>query len=161
MKNTKFKAFIEKAKEKVGNLVPELGEALIKLGTGNYIGAIIDVGQGLTKTFSKSTDKESTLEISELLDEFEENRDLYLLEMDEITKRWESDNTQSSWLPKNIRPLTLAFLVVSTMIMCILESSSFGFVVKDSWVDLWQLILLSVIAAYFGSRGLEKIKGKS
>lgn len=76
----------------------------------------------------------------------------------EVTKRWEADMQSDSWLSKNIRPLVLAFLVLSTVIMIFIESGTIIFQVEDKWVDLLQIVLITVIGAYFGSRGLEKIK---
>ena len=64
-----------------------------------------------------------------------------------------------SYLAKNIRPLVLAFLVVSTIVMVFIDSGKLDFEVKDTWVDLLQIVLITVIGAYFGSRGLEKVKG--
>jgi len=78
----------------------------------------------------------------------------------EVTKRWESDNNQSSWLPKNIRPLVLAWLVVSTTLLIFIDAGVIAFIVADKWVDLLQIVLITCIGAYFGSRGLEKIKTK-
>jgi hypothetical protein len=76
----------------------------------------------------------------------------------EVTKRWQSDMQSDSWLSKNIRPLVLAFLVLSTVIMIFIESGTIIFQVEDKWVDLLQIVLITVIGAYFGSRGLEKIQ---
>lgn len=78
----------------------------------------------------------------------------------EVTKRWESDNLQSSWLPRNIRPLVLAWLVVSTTLLIFIDAGVIDFVVDDKWVDLLQIVLITCIGAYFGSRGLEKINKK-
>jgi hypothetical protein len=78
----------------------------------------------------------------------------------EVTKRWESDNNQSSWLPRNIRPLVLAWLVVSTTLLIFIDAGVIDFIVADKWVDLLQIVLITCIGAYFGSRGLEKIKNK-
>ena len=78
----------------------------------------------------------------------------------EVTKRWESDNLQSSWLPRNIRPLVLAWLVVSTTLLIFIDAGVIDFIVEDKWVDLLQIVLITCIGADFGSRGLEKIKNK-
>ena len=75
----------------------------------------------------------------------------------EVTKRWVAD-MRGNWLTKSIRPLVLAFLVVSTVIMVFIDSGTIDFEVKDTWVDLLQIVLITVIGAYFGSRGLEKVK---
>tara|TARA_R110000772_G_scaffold49574_2_gene114137 strand:+ start:1255 stop:1644 length:390 start_codon:yes stop_codon:yes gene_type:complete len=76
----------------------------------------------------------------------------------EVTKRWEADMQSDSWLSKNIRPMVLAFLVFSTVLMIFIDSGTIVFLVEDKWVDLLQIVLITVIGAYFGSRGLEKIK---
>lgn len=76
----------------------------------------------------------------------------------EVTKRWEADMQSDSWLSKNIRPMVLAFLVLSTILMIFIESGTITFKVQDKWIDLLQIVLITVIGAYFGSRGLEKIK---
>tara|TARA_R100001440_G_scaffold45747_1_gene65412 strand:+ start:174 stop:560 length:387 start_codon:yes stop_codon:yes gene_type:complete len=76
----------------------------------------------------------------------------------EVTKRWQSDMNSDSWLSKNIRPMVLAFLVISTVLIVFIDSGAIAFEVKESWVDLLQIVLITVIGAYFGSRGLEKVK---
>jgi hypothetical protein len=63
-----------------------------------------------------------------------------------------------SWLSKSIRPLVLGWLVVSTTLLIFIDAGVIEFVVEDKWVDLLQIVLITVIGAYFGSRGLEKIK---
>ena len=78
---------------------------------------------------------------------------------EQITRRWESDN-KAGWLPANIRPLTLAFLVVSTVLLIFIEGGVIEFDVKDNWIDLLQLVLITVIGAYFGGRSFEKVKNK-
>jgi hypothetical protein len=76
----------------------------------------------------------------------------------EVTKRWEADMNSDSWLAKNIRPLSLGFLLVVLTVFTLID---FGFVnlhIKDSWINLWQVLAITAFGAYFGSRGLEKIK---
>jgi hypothetical protein len=57
---------------------------------------------------------------------------------EQITRRWEADS-KAGWLPANIRPLTLAFLVVSTVLLIFIEGGVIDFQVKDTWIDLLQL----------------------
>lgn len=75
-----------------------------------------------------------------------------------VTERWKADMNSDSWLSKNIRPLTLAFLLISTVILIFIDAGFIDFEVKNSWVDLLQLVMISVVGAYFGGRSLEKIK---
>ncbi len=76
----------------------------------------------------------------------------------EVSARWNADMASDSWMSKNIRPLTLMFLIVSTVLLIFVDAGAIEFVVKDSWVDLLQLVLITVVGAYFGGRSVEKIK---
>jgi len=78
-------------------------------------------------------------------------------EMEGVTSRWESDMTSDSWLSKNTRPMTLIFLTFMTTLFVILDSSKVDFTVKNEFIDLLKYLLVTVYAAYFGSRGFEKM----
>ena len=75
-----------------------------------------------------------------------------------VTERWKTDMNSDSWLSKNVRPLVLIFLVVSTVLMVFIDAGVIAFEVKASWIDLLQLVLITVIGAYFGGRSAEKFK---
>jgi len=75
-----------------------------------------------------------------------------------VTERWKTDMNSDSWLSKNVRPLVLIFLVVSTVLIVFIDAGFINFEVKDNWVDLLQMVLITVIGAYFGGRSYEKIK---
>ena len=77
-----------------------------------------------------------------------------------ITDRWSADMNSDSWLSKNVRPLVLIFLVVSTVLMIFIDAGTINFNVEAKWTDLLQLVLITVIGAYFGGRSLEKTKKK-
>jgi len=93
-------------------------------------------------------DKEKALKLIEL----------DLIEMQEISKRWESDMKSDSWLSKNTRPMSLIFLTISMVILILLDSFELNFVVNENWVDLLKTLLITVYVAYFGSRGAEKFQ---
>ena len=76
----------------------------------------------------------------------------------EISSRWDADMKSDSWLSKNVRPLVLVFLVISTVLMIFIDAGTINFVVEPKWTDLLQLVLITVIGAYFGGRSLEKTK---
>ena len=83
----------------------------------------------------------------------------YEVEMEkQITDRWKADMASDSWLSKNVRPLVLVFLVVSTVLMIFIDAGTINFVVEAKWTDLLQLVLITVIGAYFGGRTMEKRK---
>jgi len=73
-----------------------------------------------------------------------------------ITDRWKADMNSDSWLSKNVRPLVLVFLVVSTVTMIFIDAGMIEFEVEAKWTDLLQLVLITVIGAYFGGRTMEK-----
>ena len=102
------------------------------------------------------TSKEEKLEAERKIKEIIANHEI---EMEKnITSRWEADLKSDSWLSKNVRPLTLIFLIVCTMLLIFIDAGALNFEVKSSWVDLLQLVLITVIGAYFGGRSLEKVK---
>ena len=111
------------------------------------IGGVVD---------SLHTSEEEKLEANQKIKELVSN---YEVEMEKtITERWKVDMNSDSWLSKNIRPMVLIFLVVATVLMIFIDAGVIAFEVKDTWVDLLQLVLITVIGAYFGGRSLEKVK---
>ena len=104
------------------------------------------------------TSKEEKLEAEQKVKELIAN---YEVQMEkEITSRWQADMASDSWLSKNVRPLVLIFLVVSTVLLIFIDAGVINFVVEAKWTDLLQLVLITVIGAYFGGRSLEKTKKK-
>ena len=102
------------------------------------------------------TSKEEKLEAKQKMKELVSN---YEVEMEKtITDRWKSDMASDSWLSKNVRPMVLVFLVVSTVLMIFIDAGMISFEVEAKWTDLLQLVLITVIGAYFGGRSLEKVK---
>ena len=102
------------------------------------------------------TSKEEKLAAEQKIKELVAN---YEVQMEkEISSRWNADMKSDSWLSKNVRPLVLIFLVVSTVLLMFIDAGVINFVVEAKWTDLLQLVLITVIGAYFGGRSLEKTK---
>ena len=119
-------------------------------GAGELVKSVGGVIDNLT------TSKEEKLEAERKIQDLIANHEV---EMEKnITERWKMDMQSDSWLSKNIRPLVLVFLVVSTVLMIFIDAGTISFVVEDKWTDLLQLVLITVIGAYFGGRSLEKVK---
>jgi len=77
---------------------------------------------------------------------------------EEISKRWQADMSSDEPMAKKVRPLSLIYLLFFMSLIIVTDSVEIlAFDVKESYVDLIQILLLTVFAAYFGSRGLEKI----
>ena len=117
-------------------------------GASDLIGSIGGVVDNLT------TSKEEKLEAERKIKELVSN---YEVEMEKtITDRWKSDMASDSWMSKNVRPMVLIFLVVSTVLMIFIDAGALSFNVEAKWTDLLQLVLITVIGAYFGGRTIEK-----
>ena len=125
--------------------------------TNLFSGGAADLVKGIGGVVdSLHTSKEEKLEAERKIKELMAN---YQIEMEKnITSRWEADLKSDSWLSKNVRPLVLIFLIVCTMLLIFIDAGAINFEVKSSWVDLLQLVLITVIGAYFGGRSLEKVK---
>ena len=103
-----------------------------------------------------TTSKEEKLEAKRKMEELITNHEARMEQ--NITDRWSADMNSDSWLSKNVRPLVLIFLVVSTVLMIFIDAGTIAFVVEPKWTDLLQLVLITVIGAYFGGRTMEKRK---
>ena len=75
-----------------------------------------------------------------------------------VTERWKADLEHGNWLTRSVRPLVLVFLIVTTVLMVFIDSGSLKFNVEEKWTDLLQLVLITVIGAYFGGRSIEKVR---
>lgn len=141
----------EKGKTRVGVFLKGLGEVAdpVLKAAANLTG--VDALNVLSDAIT--TDKELSAE------QKKEALSLLKIDLEEVTKRWESDSNTDSWLPKNIRPLMLAYTMFVVSLFCILDSTN-AILVKDHWVSLFSGLLMTMIIAYFGSRGAEKIMKK-
>jgi len=63
-----------------------------------------------------------------------------------------------SWLSKNVRPITLIFMLVCTMLLIFIDAGAIDFTVEDKWTDLLQIVLITIVGSYFGGRSIEKLK---
>ena len=122
--------------DSIGNILPDQG------------------GLGIVKNIITSDntiepqDKEKALKLLEL----------DIMEMQNISTRWNSDMKSDSWLSKNTRPLTLIYLTLASTLLIVLDSFHTRFDVDSAWVELLKTLLITVYVAYFGSRGAEKVQ---
>ena len=126
-----------------------------KLFSGGAADLVKGVGGVIDNLHTSDEERlEAEAKIKELIANYE-------VEMEKnITSRWEADLKSDSWLSKNVRPMVLIFLIVCTMLLIFIDAGAIKFNVKDSYIDLLQLVLITVIGAYFGGRSLEKTKQK-
>ena len=119
-------------------------------GTKELVEGVGGVLDNLTTT--KEEKLEAQRKIQELVSDYETKME------QNITDRWKADMNSDSWVSKNVRPLVLIFLVVSTVLMIFIDAGTIAFEVEAKWTDLLQLVLITVIGAYFGGRTMEKRK---
>jgi len=102
--------------------------------------------------FIQTPDEKRTFkkEMAELLQEAQAEKQR------NVTQRWQSDMSSDNELSKSVRPLTLIFLIVSTIVLIFIDSGFITFVVDDEWKDLLKVLLTTAVTAYFGGRSYEK-----
>tara|TARA_R110001632_G_scaffold149645_2_gene267072 strand:+ start:159 stop:551 length:393 start_codon:yes stop_codon:yes gene_type:complete len=126
---------------------------LTKLLSGGAAKLVESIGGVVDNLHTSKEEKlAAELKIKELIASYEVQMEK------EISSRWDADMKSDSWLAKNVRPLTLIFLVVSTVLLIFIDAGVINFVVEAKWTDLLQLVLITVIGAYFGGRSIEKVK---
>ena len=123
---------------------------LLSAGAANLVKSVGGVLDNLTT--SKEEKLAAELKIKDMIMGYEAEM------QKQVTERWKMDMNSDSWLSKNIRPLVLVFLVVATVLLIFIDAGVISFKVEDKWTDLLQLVLITVIGAYFGGRSLEKVK---
>ena len=76
---------------------------------------------------------------------------------EQVTKRWEADMSSDVKLAKLIRPVTLICLLGMFMVTMVFDSlDNLPFNVKDSYVSLLEILMLTSFGAYFAGRTIEK-----
>jgi len=123
---------------------------------GNAGGGVIDKLAGVADKFIRTKDEKA---------EFEKEMTNIMIQAEaemqkNVTDRWKADLEHGNWLTRSVRPLVLIFLIVSTVLMVFIDSGSIAFEVEEKWTDLLQIVLITVIGAYFGGRSVEKFKKK-
>ena len=76
----------------------------------------------------------------------------------QVSARWEADMKHGSWLSKNIRPITLIFLTICFVILSVFDGNMGEFTIGAAYVPVYQTLLMTVYAAYFAGRSIEKVK---
>ena len=126
---------------------------LTKIFSGGAADLVKGVGGVIDNLHTSKEEKlAAEAKIKELIADYETKMEA------NITDRWKADMNSDSWLSKNVRPMILIFLVVSTVLMIFIDAGTIQFTVEEKWTDLLQLVLITVIGAYFGGRSFEKRK---
>ena len=123
---------------------------------GSAGGSIIDKLAGVADRFIRTKDEKAAFE-KEMVQIM---IDAEAAMQKNVTERWKADLEHGNWLTRSVRPLVLIFLIVATVLMIFIDSGSIKFNENEKWTDLLQLVLITVIGAYFGGRSFEKLKKK-
>jgi uncharacterized membrane protein (DUF106 family) len=124
------------------------------------IPALLSVGAKLIDKFFPDAQAAEQAKLKLL--EMQQNGELAQLnadvsEQEELTKRLQADMASDSWLSKNIRPMTLVFILITYTAFGLM--SAWDIEVNNNYVELlgqWGMLIMSF---YFGGRTLEKIIG--
>ena len=76
----------------------------------------------------------------------------------QVTERWKSDNLSDNKLSRNIRPMSLIFVTVIFVIISFMDGNVGDFKLNESYIPVYQTLLLSIYGAYFVGRTITKIK---
>ena len=137
-KDTRVGKFLSKA---APNILNAASDIIPDAGVLKLLGGLIKNDKQLPPK-----DKEEALKLLEM----------DITEMEQISNRWNADMSSDSWLSKNVRPMMLIFLTVSTWCLILMDSLNIDFGVGSEWIDLLKSLLITTYLAYFGSRGIEK-----
>lgn len=120
--------------------------------------AVLGVGMKLVDRFFPDPEQKAKAQL-ELL-QMQQTGELAQINADvseqqELTKRAQADMASDSWLSKNIRPMTLIFILITYTTFAMM--SAFKIETNETYVQLlgqWGMLIMSF---YFGGRTLEKI----
>lgn len=138
------------------NAAPQLATAVVGPFGGMAVKAIADklgvsasIGE-VTKALEANPDL--ALKLKEI------DTKAFEIEQKGVSDRWAADMASDSWLSKNIRPMTLVYLLTAYLGMAVADG--FGFEISESYVTLLGQWGMLVMGAYFGGRTAEKIMEK-
>jgi hypothetical protein len=127
------------------------------------IGDILNIGSKILDRVLPDPDKKEAakLELAKLamsgdMAKLQADIEAQKVEQENITSRWQADMGSDSWLSKNIRPLTMIFILSAYLLLAIGDGADW-FDVSDNFVELLGQWGMLVMSAYFGGRTLEKI----
>ena len=127
----------------------------IAKGAGSLLGgdAIKDIGKIVDDLHTSGEEREEAKQkITQILAEAEQAAKA------QVTARWEADLKHGSWLSKNIRPITLVFLTAVFVILSVFDGNLGEFTIGESYVPVYQTLLITVYGAYFAGRSIEKVR---
>ena len=127
------------------------------------IGDILNIGSKILDRVLPDPDKKEAakLELAKLamsgdMAKLQADIEAQKIEQENVSARWTADMNSDSWLSKNIRPMTMVFILSAYLLLAIGDGAGW-FDVADNFVELLGQWGMLVMSAYFGGRTLEKI----
>jgi len=127
------------------------------------IGDILNIGSKILDRVLPDPDKKEAakLELAKLamsgdMAKLQADIEAQKVEQENVSARWTADMNSDSWLSKNIRPMTMVFILSAYLLLAIGDGAGW-FDVADNFVELLGQWGMLVMSAYFGGRTLEKI----
>lgn len=120
---------------------------------GDAISKVVSaIGDAIDKNVTSKQEKlAAQKEITEILLTYQTELD------SEVTERLRIDMQSDNKLSKIIRPLTLIFTTIVVSLLAVSDGNILSFTVNESYISLFQSLMLLQYGFYFGSRGMEKI----
>lgn len=131
-------------KEKAPKVLDAVGDAIPDSGVLGVVKRLIDNEPGLSP--------EQRLEFDKIKHQQEMNA------QDNVSRRWEADMSSDVKLAKLIRPSVMIALLVFFMVIMVWDGVDPQFMPPENYIDLLQVLMLTVFGAYFAGRTIEKTK---
>lgn len=137
IKDTKVGGWL---KEKAPSVLNIVGDALPDKGVLGIVKNLVD--------------KDPTLDSAD----FESLVNAEIQAQDNVTRRWEADAKSDAKLAKMIRPLVLISMLLFYMVLTVWDGTDPSFMPPENYINLLEILMLTVFGAYFAGRTVEKVK---
>lgn len=137
IKDTKVGGWL---KEKAPSVLNIVGDALPDRGVLGIVKNLVD--------------KDPTLDSAD----FESLVNAEIQAQDNVTRRWEADAKSDAKLAKMIRPLVLISMLLFYMVLTVWDGTDPSFMPPENYINLLEILMLTVFGAYFAGRTVEKVK---
>jgi hypothetical protein len=131
-------------KDKAPKVLDAVGEAMPDSGVLGVVKRLVDGEPDLSP--------EQKLEFDRIKHQQEMNA------QDNVSRRWEADMSSDVRLAKMIRPSVMIALLVFFMVIMVWDGVDPQFMPPENYIDLLQVLMLTVFGAYFAGRTIEKTK---
>ena len=133
----------------VGKLL--LGAAhVVNPALGKILEGVVDPKEAIAEISKSKISVEDKIKLQQMIYDHQNK------ELEAISNRWSADMSSDNVLSKSIRPISLAFVLLSTILLIFIDSGFINFAVDSEWKELLKMLLITIVAAYFGGRSYEK-----